>query len=297
MATFQFFNIKLLPHDSEKGELVGMAGYKKLFQKLKEHTELSHRAKNILGISYSLRNSFYLSILHIHIKDEFSIGKFIKFDKPENLVNTLTGDPIQSVPEDASAHRYEFEYFFDYSRHVAAIQQITGKSPHPSVIAKALTEIIEPVATSAFPDYYLKVDILTSDLELTTMLKNAERFKRAEVHISVTNSDDYLEDEVKETEREMKELGVSEIDHAESAPRNGFMKALSKKCIAYLKIARKNGNATVRYLDKQTGKIQKYVMKDHPFRLTVTKSVKKTEPEYQTEVLNAIAKADLQTRR
>ncbi|MFW2356561.1 hypothetical protein, partial [Hydrogenophaga sp.] len=82
MATFQFFNIKVLPHVGGEKSQIGSDGYKKLFRAVKEHISRGDRAKNILGLSYKLKNDFYFSILHIHLDETFSFGKFLKFDKP-----------------------------------------------------------------------------------------------------------------------------------------------------------------------------------------------------------------------
>lgn len=296
MATFQFFNIKVLPHVGGEKSQIGSDGYKKLFRAVKEHISRGDRAKNILGLSYKLKNDFYFSILHIHLDETFSFGKFLKFDKPESLVDTLTGDPMQSVPQNASAHRHEFEYLFVYKCHVMAVQHLNGKSPNPAVTIKALNAILEPTCKAVFPDHYLRIDVLTSDTELRKILDSAAKFKRAEVEISVTNSDEYLDEEANETEAEMKDLGISEISHIESATKNGFMSSFSKKCLAYLKIAQKNGNASIRYVEKSTGKLKRYIMRDHPIKTTVVQTKKMKDDEYRDILSNTVINTDRRTR-
>ena len=274
MATFKYFNIKALPHNGKADHLIGEKGYKNIFLELKNAISRAHRARNILEISHKLRNDFYLSVLHIHIEDEFTHGTILKFDKPQALFDTLSGDPMQSIPDNASAHRYEFKYLFNHKTHVIAIQHISGRSPNTNSLINALTSIITPIVNSIFPDHYLKIEVLTSSEELNKVLNHAEKVRRAQVNFTITNHDDYLADEVKATEAEMRTNGIAEIHHTEIGSDRGFMTSLSSRCIAYLKIAKKNGNATIRYIDKKTSKLTSYVMRDNPLITRIRKTQK-----------------------
>jgi hypothetical protein len=296
MATFKYFNLKVLPHSGKKEHLIGEDGYKEIFQYLKEKINQSHRARNIIDISHKLRNDFYLSILHIHMKEDFTHGTILKFDKPQALFDTLSGHPMQSIPENASAHRHEFDYLFNYKRHVIAIQHIAGRSPNTNSTIAALISILTPIVRSIFPNHYLKVEILTSSEELNKILTNAEKFRKAEVNFTITNHDDYLADEVKSTEAEMRSNGIAEIHHSEVGPEKGFMSNLSSRCLAYLKIAKKNGNATIRYVDKNTKKIKSYIMRDNPLITRITKTIKTKEDLFLQDLNASIIKADQQSK-
>jgi Domain of unknown function (DUF4747) len=296
MSAYQFFNIKALPMSASRTDLIGKLGYRALFERLQTRIRTAHRTKALLSVSYPLRNDFFISILHIKPDVPYAHGKFLKFDKPGALVDTLTGDHLDSVPTNASAHRHELRFVFDYSRHVIAVQHLAGKSPSTSVLIDTIKFLLEPVLRELYQNHYLEVEVLTSDAELNKVLKTAVKFKRAKVDLSITNSDDYLDDEVKETEDEMEKLGISEISHTESASKDGFMIKLSQKCIAYLKIAKKNGNATIRYMEKTSGKLRSFVMRENPIRIRVPLTRKTHEGEYLDGIHTAIIQADDQAK-
>jgi hypothetical protein len=296
VSSYRFFNIKILPLSGKRDELIGKPGYKSVFEALQIRIRDAHKKRDLLSVSYPLRNDFFYSVLHIKADVPYAYGKFLKFDKPATLVDTLTGDPLQSIPKNASAHRHEFRFVFDYTRHVIAIQQISGKSPSLFTIKDALEFIFKPVIVENFPDYYLEIDLLTSDVELNKVFENAEKFKRAEVSITLTNTDEYLDDEVRETEAEMAENNISSIKHVESGPHNGFMTGLSTRCMAYLKLARKNGDASIRYLERQTGKIKSFVMRDHPLQTRIAVPRNVAEHLYLDRVHQAVIDADNQSR-
>lgn len=296
VSSYRFFNIKVLPISGKRDALIGNAGYRTVFESLQVRIREAHINRDLLSVSYPLRNDYYYSVLHIKAEPPYAYGKFLKFDKPASLVDTLSGDTLQSIPKNASAHRYEFRFVFDYTRHVIAIQQISGKSPNLFKIKDALNFIFKPVISEKFPEYYLEIDLLTSDLELNKVFENAEKFKRAEVKITLTNTDEYLEDEVQETEEEMHENNISSIVHVESGPKGGFMTGLSIRCIAYLKLAKKNGEASIRYIEKQTGKVKSFVMRNHPLQSRIVMPRNVAEHLYLDRVHQAVIDADNQSR-
>lgn len=297
MSSYRFFNVKVLPLSGKKDELIGKDGYRQLLEQFQRTIRKAHLNRDLLSVSFPLLNDFYFSVLHIRTDIPYGHGKFLKFDKPGTLVDTLTGDPLQSVPQNASAHRFEFRFVFDYTRHVIAVQFVSGKSPGAPVQVKALRHLLAPVVAEHFPSHYLEVEVLTSDAELARVLNTVEKFKRAEVHVSATNTDEYLDEEIRETEEEMANLNISDIKHTETAPAKGFMSGLSLKMQALLQIAKKNGNASIRYLEKQSGKLKSYVMHNHPIQTKVPMPKKMNEVAYLDAVHSALIDADNQSKR
>lgn len=295
MSTFRFYSVKLLPISGTRADLVGDLGYGELLKALEHRITNAHKSKKFEDVFYALRNEFYMTILHIHAYEKYTPITFIKFDSPKSLVNTFTGNQIQDLPEGTSAHRYEFFAIFDYENHVLAVQNKTGRLPSPAIFIDSLRFFFEPVAREKFPNHVLKIDQLTNDNALSNVYVTAEKYRRVEVEISLSNSDEYIDDEVNETERELEMLGISEVSHTEKAVDGGFMSNISKKCRHYLTIAKKNGNAKIRYLERQSQRVKTFVMRDHPLQVDVTQKKGQKNEEYEQEIREAISYANKRT--
>jgi hypothetical protein len=292
LSSFYFYNIKVLPISGSRSELIGKEGYKKLFDQFWISIRTAHRTRRLLDVSFALRNDFYFSVLHITNDIPYAHGKFLKFDQPSALVDTLTGDPIQTVPKNASAHRHEFEFLFNYTHHILAVQHISGKSPGTTKLIEAIKYLLTPTQSEFFPKHYLEISLITSDVELDKVLEDAKKIKRVDVSLTITNSDEYLDDEISETEQELAAMKIAYVRHEEKGPENGFMDGITKKCRAFLMIAKKNGDATIRYLSSKHGKLQTYVMNDFPLKIRVSWTKRTAESVYKDAIHDATIQAN-----
>jgi hypothetical protein len=291
VASYRFYNLKVLPLSRKRSELIGREGYIKLFEQLQRKIRSSFQRKDIASISYPLRNDFFYTVFVVKPEVPYAHGKFLKFDQPGALMDTLTGEVLQSIPKNASAHRYEVRFVFDYTRHVLAVQQSSGRL-NPATLMDALTFLFEPIVSEYFPNHYLEIDLLKSQEAIDEVIKAAESFRKADVHVSATNTDEYLDDEIEETQEEMREMNIGEIHHVESAPKDDVMVGLSKRIQAYIKMAKKNGNATLTYFSAGSARLRKFVLRNHPLQLKVPLTRRMREGEYLDAIHTALIDAD-----
>lgn len=267
MTMIRYYNIKLDPVEVS-ASAVGSHGYIHLFSKVKEDIDQAFANKDIHSYSTPLSGEMHFSFLKIRINKRpvFIFGKFIKYDRPESIVDLHSGEPLQRVMQNGSGHRYEFRFAFDPIDHTIAVEENRNKLPRGRSLIDALSSLLAHRSKTEFPKHALSIEELSEKSKLNKVFEDAESYQYAKVRISRSNSDDYIEAMADEIDRENKEKGIDKIKYEESAARGSFISNLSRRCKALLRIALKNGDASIRYKPRNKKSHVVFQMSDHPVR-------------------------------
>lgn len=296
MATFKFYNLQLLPVVNA-GNMVGAEGYKKLFKTLSKEVKECVESKNLSSISMSLANDFYISPVRVSFFETIAYGKIIKYDQVNSVFDTLNDEEKYVSSGGESSKKYEFRYAFDFERHIFAIEDAKGL-PSASVLIEFISAWLGEHASSIYPDYSLKVIELTDSKSLQNVFEQAVSYKKVEVDITFSNSEEWDENIdralLEKIESEMKDNRIDVLHHVEKSSKNSSMLSPSQNAIAYLSIACKFGNAKITY-NNSSGVREYYKMIDYPIREKVSdyeKGSKKTDSEFFLDLKQIIHKAD-----
>jgi len=287
MATFKYYNLKVLPIANDAEE-IGKDGYKELFEEYKKLIDLASSKRQFNTYSYPLRNEYRLIGLQILVRDDFSHGKFIKYHHSEALSNIYDGDVDQPIPPHLSAKIFEFEFAFDYENHVMAIEY--QSLPSTNQFVKALEQQFELVAYDKFPDHSVVVNELTTNESLEEVL-SADSYKSVWAEVSFTNSEVTEE----ELEEEFRSKGVNRTRIEQSAAKQHVMTSLTNYAKGCLNLAKANGDAKVIYYKGE--KRINYQMKDKPVKITVKQRIKDSIETYKINIALSIKEAVQKTKR
>lgn len=296
MATFKYYNIQIIPMNKEDA-MIGTHGYKSVFAALATKVKASLTNKDLRTISHSLRNDFYIAPESITVRDDIAYGVLMKYDNVEKVFGTLDGVDKYISKGGDSSKKYRFRFVFDFSKHIMAIENSKGL-PSANVLSSVLQEIISQHSTILFPKYNLHVIEMTDASELKNVIEKAASYKRVSVELTFSNSQawsDALEDAIlKEIEEEMKDKRIDSLVHIEKAGDKSVMTEPTKSAMAYLGLACKFGNASIRYKDA-LGKTETYKMTDSPIVITVKEKFKnklKSAIDFALDVKDSITTAN-----
>lgn len=296
MATFKFYNMQLLPF-SDKDKMVGIEGYEKLFKELDKDVESSVNEKSLKVISFPLVNDFFISPVRVSFFEKVAYGRIIKYDQVNSVFDTLNDKETYVATGGESSKKYVFRYAFDFERHILAIEDAKGL-PSTAILIEFLSFVFERYRLSLYPNYSLKIIELTDSKSLHEVFENAVSYKKIEVDITYSNSEDWDEgmDKIflEKIEKEMREKGIDSLSHIEKSSKNSFMLSPSGNAIAYLAIACKFGNAKITYKNNN-GVRKHYKMVDHPIKERVSdyeKGSKRADTDFFLDLKQAIFKAD-----
>lgn len=274
MPSFKYYNIQVLPLD-KKVPMIGSVGYKKIFESLKKTVDSAIEAKEIRSISHELRNDFFIAPVEVVITEDIAYGSIMKYDEVTTVFGTLDNKEKYVSSGGDSSKKYIYRFIFDFAKHILAIELAKGL-PSSNVFIEALETSLHFHKEQIFPAYTLKVIEMTNAENLALVIDEAVSYKKVEVDVTFSNSEDWsdaIEEEIlKEVESEMKEKQVDSLVHIEKSAKDSVMSLPTKIAMTYLGLACKFGNAIIRYKDK-TGKTETFKMTDHP----ITLSVKETE--------------------
>lgn len=295
MAVFKFYNVQMLANDTSAHGEIGKEGYRKLFQALADRMQKAKDARALERVSGTLVNDFYFAPFVIDVKSDYAQGKFIKYDKVDNVHNLYTEEDEFKGGNGSTSKRYGFHFVFDFESHTLAIRCMNGL-PSINPFIKVLSEIIVPVSQDLFPDYQLSIREMTSAQSLETVF-NAEYYKRVRVEVTFSNSadlDDVLLGEAGLLEKDFKGKNVHTVEHIEKPAKKGLMSGLSMITKPMLVIAARFGNADVAY--QANGKSATYHMKDHPVKEPVIQGRQESHDNYMARVHQKIADARQKTK-
>lgn len=274
MPSFKYYNVQVLPLE-KKMPMIGLDGYQKIFKSLKETVDTAIKKREIRPISFALRNDFFIAVTEVLITDSIAYGTVMKYDEVTTVFGTLDNEEKYVSSGGESSKKYTFRFVFDFSRHILAIEMTKGL-PSSNVLIEILEALLHFHKENNYPSYTLKIIEMTNAENLALVINEAVSYKKVEVDVTFSNSEDWsdaIEEEIlKEIEEEMKEKQVDSLIHIEKSAKDSVMTLPTKIAMTYLGLACKFGNAMIRYKDK-IGKTETFKMTDHP----ITLSVKETE--------------------
>lgn len=294
MSTFKYYNIQILPLNIE-GEMIGAKGYRSVFQSLKELVTSTIEKKSTYEISHELRNDFFIAPINVNIKDDIAYGVIMKFDQVIKVFGTLDDEEKFTSKGGDSSKKYKFRFVFDFDKHILAIENNKGL-PTANVLQDILKDILKEHANNLYPEHYIKIIEMTNSQSLEKVMSEAESYKRVQVEVTFSNSQDWSDElaDMLKTEKEMRDKRIDSITHIEKAADKSIMSEPTIMAKIYLKLACKFGNANIRYKNK-FGKTETYKMADSPILLPIKEDYKlesKSELDFALDVKASINQAD-----
>lgn len=297
MSSYRYYNIQLLPLNNRTTALVGINGYRSLFEQLGTRAKREIEKRSLEYMAYELRNEMYFAPFTVHdtARDEYCFGQFVKFDVAKSVKNLYTKKLEFEGGPGSTAHPFYFRFVFDYRKHILAIEDTKGRLPAPSQLINAFYHLLDSIAHEHFPSYRLDVQQLASDEALELVLKNAVGYRRIDVSITYSNSDELLDELLKE----ITELGIHKTTHTEAAAKGEYIERPSRVGLALLDAAKKFGNATVTYLEEANEKLKQRVfqMRDHPVKIVIPEGKEETQVEYREKIRASIQVADEKSKK
>ncbi|MFT6909496.1 MAG: hypothetical protein ACJAS1_006215 [Oleiphilaceae bacterium] len=296
MATFKYYNFQVLPLDGQDENLIGKGGYKSIFEKYALSVNNAMRQRKLLKISHDLKTGMHISFKKIDIKDGFAQGKLIKFDHVDSLVEVYTDQELYKNSDKmsiASSLRIEFDFVFDFDKHIIAIEAKAG-IPSYKVLIEALTSLLSQTTTELYSEHYIKLIELTDAASLEEILDNAEGFRKVSVEITFSNSDKFETQLASLIDEDSRKNSIHSIK-AEQRPEQGRnSKSLSIVMLPLVLLSTKLGNSNITYM--QNGKENTYHMRDYPVKMRVTKDGKMTDDDYYSQIMTSIINADFKAK-
>ncbi|WP_430416833.1 DUF4747 family protein [Marinobacter adhaerens] len=291
MAVFKYYNFQLLPVDTEAHAEVGIEGYKRVLIELRKKVTGAKRQRAIETIAGRLRNDFHFAPFVVTVLDEFAYGEFLKFDKVEKVQNLYTGQDEFEGNQGSTSKRYDYLFAFDYSTHTLAIQIAKGL-PSAQPLIDALIDVFRPIVDEVHPNHQLHIQELTSAESLAAVFA-AERYKRVEIEVTFSNSQELEEELFRNagaTEKDLKSNSVHSVTHIEKPAKKGTMSGLSMLAKPLLVIATQYGNANVNYKTAE-GEWDHYHMRDYPVKEELVPAKEETHQNFMARVFHSIRSA------
>ena len=264
---FFYFNVQLLPVVGD-GDFVGKEGYKKVFEGCNEIVEHYWEKREIEKIALESRNNFH-TFKPFKITEDYASGYLKKFNQVDKLVQTYTDQTLFSADSlPASSEAYDFYFFYSFEHHILALQ-VGKRLPAVSVIKKIISHMLRDVSELLYPDHALSVSLLSDHGLIADLNSKASGFYNANITATFNNSFDSFSQDQKELHDELKEKGINKVQHQEKSARGGMMSGLSSFAMALLILSIPSGQATIRYLDSDTGKRESFNTDDRPVQIDV----------------------------
>jgi hypothetical protein len=299
MTIFKYYNVQALPLD-KKYKTIGSEGYNKLFNNLKKLVDTAVNKNQIISVSASLRNHFHFAPIEVKFHEGMISGKFIKYDEVHEVIETLSKKKKYTATSAESSKVFEYEFVFDSVTHILAIEN--GKSiPACNPLIEAFHDILTPSLKKDYKNHQLHIIELNAAQDLEEVIENAKSYIQVKTDITFSNSQDWqngIEDEIAEIEQELKDKNINEVHHQEKAAKSSTMTEPSKRAYAYMALSCKFGNSEITYKNKD-GEKERFIMKEHPVKLAVDKSIKGKELshiDFLYEVKNSIRIANKLTK-
>nr|WP_075519055.1 DUF4747 family protein [Moritella viscosa]SHO17742.1 Putative uncharacterized protein [Moritella viscosa] len=294
MATFKYYNVQVLPLN--KGKMIGSEGYQKIFKDLKILVDENIEMDSINGIAHKLQNDFFIAPIKIHIRDDIAYGEIMKFDTVSSVFGTLDNKEKYVSSGGDSSKKYIYRFVFDFNKHILAIEK-SQNLPSAKVLISILTEMLGGHSQVNYPDYALKIMEMTDSESLKAVINDAASYKKVEVDITFSNSEDWSEGltdvMLEKLESELKSNSIDSVHHIEKSEK-GTMTEPSNIAKMYLSLACKFGNASIAYKNLD-GRINNYKMTDNPIVLQVKDNVKgkiKSTLDFALDIKKTIKDAD-----
>lgn len=282
MAKFRQYNIQLLPLDTKATSEVGIAGYRKLFELLKNQTAKSYKTKRMAEEAKPLINDTFICPFVIHVEENFAYGSFVKFHKAETVTEFYTQERLFEAPKGSTpvSNSHNFRFIFDYKNHRFAIEEGGGRLPSTQVMQDALDLFLRKLASEEFPLHVLTLNLISDEESLNEVLAEGNEYGPIHVKIVFPNSR-----RLTSTLAELKDLSAHNIEANVSPARGGRMTGMPKYIRELVQNAAEFGEASVTFYKKTRSKTadiftkMMYSTTSHPKWLAFRQ--KKSEGEFE----------------
>lgn len=295
MSSLIFLNIQVIPK-TNKFQEIGSIGYFELFKKINE-TRLSTIENKLLHLnSYKLHEGMFINFFNIHFNEDGRIfGDLIKFDQPDAIYDTYSGKKLIDVPVGTSSRRENYKFNFKLSNHIAAIECPNGITPKK--LKNTFQHFIYPAVEILYPNHVLTIDIITNSNSIEEVIKDAEYFKSIRAEITYSNQTPF-ERRMLRKDQELREKGITKRIVEESAPESGGeITSPTEDMRLALSLAKRLGDAYVRYRSKKTKKLESFKYSLNPFKKVLRISKKESDSAFRDRIDEAIDEAAAQANR
>lgn len=283
MAKFRQYNIQLLPLDTKKTPEVGIQGYEKLFDLLKQHTAESYKAKKMATEAMPLVHDTFICPFVIHTESQFAYGSFIKFHKAETVTEFYTQERLFEAPSGSTAvvNTFYFRFIFDYANHRFGIEEKGGRLPSPDVMLRTLEHFLQPLAQRYFFKHTFSINLISDERSLNEVLAEGNEFGSVHVKIAFPNSR-----RLNDTLRELKDLNAHSIEANVGPAKGARMSGLPQYVKDLIRNASELGEATITFFKAIPGETRDrirrlvYSTKHHPRWMTLRQKAQEAEQDF-----------------
>ena len=286
MANYIFLNVQVLPQKVTSPE-IGSDGYKKILKALDERRKASVLRKTLHVDSYRMKSGMFLNFFSLHFMEKGRVfGEIIKFDQPDAIYDTYSGDKVQEIAVGLSSKRNLYKFLFDLDKHIVAVESPAGLSAKQ--IKNIFIHYFYDVAKEIYPNYLLTVDIIINNNSIERVMRDAEYFKSIRVEITYSNQTAF-ERKLFNKDQELKEKGITKRIVEESANEaGGEITEPTEDMQIALSLAKRLGDATIRYKNSVSKRIEKFQFSLNPFKKNIRKISRDSEPVFRDRIEEAI---------
>lgn len=212
MAKFRIYNIQLLPNEDGINE-VGVAGYRKLFSKLRDLNQRHLRARTLAQFHHRLPGDTFLGPLDFNFPSGFVYGDFARYTKADEVTELASGKTLYRAKGRVAAVTTKrlIPFVFDTRNHFFAIDEAGGSLPKPAVFTGVLQRFLEDVASQNFPDHTLTVTLVSKANALEKVFAEAVAYKTVNLTMVFPNGHpaEKLLDQLRETKTQHLKIHAS----------------------------------------------------------------------------------------
>lgn len=251
MSKFRIYNIQLLPNENGIVE-VGVAGYRKLFSKLKEVNADHLRHKTHETFHFSISNGVFYGPYEFHFVRGRVYGYFIKYSPADPVVDIQTGRLLYSRARNASGVRAPnlIPFVWDTRRHFLAIDG--ALLPKPVLFIDALVTWFSAIAEENFPNHTLTVNLISKPNALEQVFQKAVAYKKIEVGLVFPNGG-----ESEGLLRQLRDSKTQTLNMVASGGKSGRMSGIPEFLKKLLRAAPTYGFAKISYFVPDNGSSEK----------------------------------------
>ncbi|MFM0477520.1 hypothetical protein PQR29_04040 [Paraburkholderia strydomiana] len=249
MAKFRIYNIQLLPNEDGILE-VGVAGYRKLFSKLRDVNSQHLKARTLPQFHWRLPGDTFIGPLDFNFPSGFVYGHFVRYTKADEVTELQTGKTLYRAKGRVAAVTTKklIPFVFDTRNHYFAIDGAGGALPKAAVFKTALVHFLRDVAANNFPDHTLTVNLVSKVNALENVFENAVAYKTVDLNMVFPNGHptEKLLDQLRETKTQHLRI------HA-SAGKKGRMSDIPEFLKTILRAATGLGQTQMTYFIQPAG--------------------------------------------
>ncbi|MFM0455074.1 hypothetical protein PQR21_32245 [Paraburkholderia nemoris] len=212
MAKFRIYNIQLLPNEDGVQE-VGVAGYRKLFAKLRDVNARHLRARTLPQFHHRLPGEAFVGPLEFSFPSGFVYGYFVRYTKADEVTELSTGKTLYRAKGRVAAVTTKrlIPFVFDTRNHYFAIDEAGGSLPKSGPFKTVMEHFLAEVAVANFPNHTLTVTLVSKVNALEKVFAEAVAYKTVDLAMVFPNGHpaDKLLDQLRETKTQHLKIHAS----------------------------------------------------------------------------------------